>query len=111
MRFLIRCALGLGLLFLILPLDNEGAPRPPEPISSLPNVSAGSRILKDLAGFCGQHPDVCATAGTALSTLTERAAEIVNQQQSAPKGASGVPSKNPVPKSSIPTQPTQPAKE
>lgn len=85
MRFLIRCAFGLGLLFLIMPLDTDkpasaesaDKPIPAEPVGSLQLLSAASEAMRDVAGICDRRPDVCATARAVFATLAAHATEIL----------------------------------
>lgn len=106
MRFLIRLAFGLGLLFLIIPFEKDGPapaesaskPVPAEPVGSLQLFSAASEAMRDIAGICDRRPDVCVTAKAMFATLAAHAAEILH---SAPAPADQG-SRHPVPDTPIP---------
>ncbi|WP_159590342.1 DUF5330 domain-containing protein [Chelativorans xinjiangense] len=74
MGFLIRCAFWLSLVLLFIPLNTGEGPEA-EQVGPLQALVAARDAVRDVAGICGRQPDVCATAKTAVHTITARARE------------------------------------
>lgn len=104
MRFLIRSALGLGLLFMLVPIDVEEHPSPKEPVGALHTLAAARAALYDLMGICERRPDVCATARAAFATVAATASESFRRARDAEAGASEAESGHPVPAAPVPAK-------
>jgi len=79
MGLLIRSAVGLSLLFLVLPIDVGGSESSPaeQEVGPVQALFAARDAVRDIAGICERQPDVCATAKAALATIIARAKESV----------------------------------
>jgi len=84
MGLLIRSALGLSLLFLVLPIDVGGSDslQAEQEVGPLQALFAARDAVRDIAGICERQPDVCATAKAAIATIIARARESVRLAES-----------------------------
>lgn len=80
MGFLIRCAFWLSLVLLFIPFNTGQGPEA-EQVGPLQALVAAREAVRDVAGICERQPDVCATAKTAVHTITARAKEGVRIAQ------------------------------
>jgi hypothetical protein len=72
MFFLIRSAFWLCLVILLIPGDPASGTDAPR-VSLGQALSAAGATVNDLSGFCGRNPDACATGGTAIAMIGEKA--------------------------------------
>ncbi len=72
MFFLIRSAFWLCLVILLIPGDPDSGTDAPR-VTLGQAVSAAGATIADLSGFCSRNPEACATGGTALSVIGEKA--------------------------------------
>jgi hypothetical protein len=72
MFFLIRSAFWLCLVILLIPGDPASGTDAPR-VSLGQAVSAAGATIADLSGFCSRNPEACATGGTALAMIGEKA--------------------------------------
>jgi Family of unknown function (DUF5330) len=61
-----------GLALFFIPV-NDGAVQDGRSVSALEALYAARETMADIKGICDRKPEVCATGGAALETITERA--------------------------------------
>lgn len=92
MRFIIRSAFWLSLVFLLVPFGGETAGG--NSVGPVQALLAAREALQDFAGICERRPDVCETAKAAAATIAARAGEalrLVGSDAKAPEPADPVP--------------------
>ena len=77
MGLILRSAVGLSLLFLVMPIDVGEETAGQQEVGAVQALFAARDAVRDLAGFCDRQPEVCGTARAALSTILARAKESI----------------------------------
>ncbi|HEX2653244.1 MAG TPA: DUF5330 domain-containing protein [Xanthobacteraceae bacterium] len=87
MRFLLKIALVLGVIFLMLPSLQKQAPASTPQVGTWDAVSAANAAVSDMRQFCSRQPDACAIGMQALTQFAAQAqvaakmfTEFVNEQ-------------------------------
>lgn len=77
MMFLVRSAFWIGVVIMLIPVDDEIAARATAkatpPIGAFEAVSAAQSTLQDMNGFCDRNPDVCEIGGRVATTFALKA--------------------------------------
>jgi predicted Abi (CAAX) family protease len=81
MGLIVRSAIGLSLLFLVLPLDVSEQTAGQEQVGPVQALFAARDAVRDVVGICERQPDVCATAHAAFATIMAKARESVRLAQ------------------------------
>lgn len=86
MTFLIRMAFWLGLVIMLIPVDEETARTTAsveaQPIGAFEAVGAAQAALDDVGGFCARNPDVCDIGGRVATTFMLKARSGVKMLES-----------------------------
>ena len=80
MRFIIRAAFWLALIFLLLPSDPESGPNAPK-VSLMDALDAVRGTITDLSQFCDRNPDLCTTGGEIVQVVADKARYGLDQIQ------------------------------
>ncbi len=80
MRFIIRTAFWLTLIFLLLPSDPDAGPDAPR-VSLMEALDAVRGTVADLSQFCVRNPDLCETGGEIVQVVAEKARYGLDQIQ------------------------------
>ena len=77
MMFLIRMAFWLGVVIMLIPVDEETVRSAPEaavqPIGAFEAVGAAQEALSDVGGFCDRNPATCDVGGRIATTFALKA--------------------------------------
>jgi uncharacterized protein DUF5330 len=72
MRFLLRVAFWLGLVFVLMPSGGSDSNSKSQ-VSAGEAMSAASAAVSDMSRFCDRQPDTCVVGSQAATTLGQRA--------------------------------------
>ncbi len=77
MMFLIRTAFWLGVVIMLIPVDDKAADGPAtagvETIGALEAAGAAQEAIADLGGFCERNPAACDVGGRIATTFALKA--------------------------------------
>lgn len=76
MMFLVRTAFWLGVVIMLIPVDDEArqtAETAAQPVAALEAVDAAQETLADVGGFCARNPETCAVGGRLATTFALKA--------------------------------------
>lgn len=80
MRFIIRTAFWLTVIFLLLPSDPDAGPDAPR-VSLMDALAAVRGTVADLSQFCVRNPDLCETGGEIVQVVADKARYGLDQIQ------------------------------
>lgn len=95
MMFLIRTAFWLGVVIMLIPVDQEAASEAREArletIGAFEAVGAAQETLADVGGFCARNPQTCEVGGRVATTFALKArtgarivGEFIDEQLAGP---------------------------
>ena len=70
---LMRTAFWLGLLIMVLPIDQDPADKENTPkVSAWQAIGAAQTVYSDISGFCSRNPSACETGEAMAKTFTNK---------------------------------------